>query len=211
MPASMACPNVCPRLRSARPPPLLRSRSSRATTAALHSHERATAARRSAASPAARPSMCSSCHARKSTSPMSPYLTTSERPDRSSRGGSVESAAMSATTASGWWKAPIMFLPRGWFTPVLPPTDESTMAMSVVGTCTKDTPRWYTAAAKPHMSPTTPPPSATKDDERSRRCSMAASMMSPSVAMSLNLSPSGSVTVCTSLPARRRDSTTVSA
>lgn len=27
-----------------------------------------------------------------------------------------------------------MFLPSGWFTPVLPPTDESTCAMTVVGT-----------------------------------------------------------------------------
>ena len=28
-----------------------------------------------------------------------------------------------------------MFFPSGWFTPVLPPTEESTMAMTVVGTC----------------------------------------------------------------------------
>jgi hypothetical protein len=26
-----------------------------------------------------------------------------------------------------------MFLPRGWFTPVLPPTEESTIAITVVG------------------------------------------------------------------------------
>lgn len=26
-----------------------------------------------------------------------------------------------------------MFLPRGWLTPVLPPTEESTMAITVVG------------------------------------------------------------------------------
>ncbi len=35
----------------------------------------------------------------------------------------------------GWWKAPIMFLPSGWLTPVLPPTEESTWAITVVGTC----------------------------------------------------------------------------
>ena len=29
-----------------------------------------------------------------------------------------------------------MFLPSGWFTPVLPPTEESTCAITVVGTCT---------------------------------------------------------------------------
>lgn len=28
-----------------------------------------------------------------------------------------------------------MFLPSAWFTAVLPPTAESTIAMSVVGTC----------------------------------------------------------------------------
>ena len=46
------------------------------------------------------------------------------------------------STARGWWNAPIMFLPSGWLTPVLPPTDESTCASSVVGTCTKGMPRW---------------------------------------------------------------------
>ena len=28
-----------------------------------------------------------------------------------------------------------MFLPSGWLTPVLPPTEESTWAITVVGTC----------------------------------------------------------------------------
>ena len=39
-------------------------------------------------------------------------------------------------TALGWWNAPMRFLPPGWLTPVLPPTEESTCASSVVGTCT---------------------------------------------------------------------------
>ena len=46
--------------------------------------------------------------------------------------------------------------------PVLPPTELSTWASSVVGICTKSMPRaagW--PAAKPVRSPTTPPPSAT--------------------------------------------------
>ena len=34
-----------------------------------------------------------------------------------------------------------MFLPSGWLMAVLPPTDESTCDKSVVGTCTKGTPR----------------------------------------------------------------------
>ena len=33
---------------------------------------------------------------------------------------------MSVMTASGWWKAPIRFLPWGELMPVLPPTEEST-------------------------------------------------------------------------------------
>ena len=43
--------------------------------------------------------------------------------------------------------------------PCRPPA--STCASSVVGTCTRRTPRWKVAAAKPARSPTTPPPSAT--------------------------------------------------
>ncbi len=35
-----------------------------------------------------------------------------------------------------------MFLPSGWLMPVLPPTDESTWASSVVGTWMKSMPRW---------------------------------------------------------------------
>jgi hypothetical protein len=45
----------------------------------------------------------------------------------------VERTWVSMNTHWGWWKAPIMFLPRGWFTPVLPPTEESTIAITVVG------------------------------------------------------------------------------
>ena len=73
---------------------------------------------------------------------MTPYLMTSARPAASSRGGSVRSVSVSASTAIGWWNAPIMFFARGWLTAVLPPTEESTCASSVVGTCTKSTPRW---------------------------------------------------------------------
>ena len=39
----------------------------------------------------------------------------------------------------------------------------------------KCTPRWYAAAAKPHMSPITPPPSATNVVLRSMRASSALS------------------------------------
>ena len=52
-------------------------------------------------------------------------------------------------------------MPIGKSTAVLPPTEESTAARSVVGICTQSTPRMYAAAAKPAKSPTTPPPNAT--------------------------------------------------
>ena len=48
---------------------------------------------------------------------------------------------MSATTARGWWNAPTRFLPAPRSTPVLPPTDASTIASSVVGTSANGTPR----------------------------------------------------------------------
>ena len=51
--------------------------------------------------------------------------------------------------------------------PVLPPTELSTWANNVVGICTKSIPRNNVAAAKPVMSPTTPPPSATSIVPRS--------------------------------------------
>ena len=35
-----------------------------------------------------------------------------------------------------------MFFPSRWLTPVLPPTDESTIAITVVGTC-KSSQTWY--------------------------------------------------------------------
>ena len=40
-----------------------------------------------------------------------------------------------------------MFLPKGGLIPVLPPTEESTCANSVVGTCTNGTPRNYRVLA----------------------------------------------------------------
>ena len=56
---------------------------------------------------------------------------------------------MSISTARGWWKAPIRFLPCGELIPVLPPTALSTWARSVVGIWMKSMPRSVTAAAKP--------------------------------------------------------------
>ena len=42
---------------------------------------------------------------------------------------------------SGWWKAPMRFLPAGTLMAVLPPTLESIIAVLEVGTWMKGTPR----------------------------------------------------------------------
>ena len=84
----------------------------------------------------------SSSQAKNAASRIAPYLTTSASPAESSRAGKVSRQSVSMTTARGWWNAPIMFLPSGWLMPVLPPTEESTCASSVVGTCTNGMPRW---------------------------------------------------------------------
>ncbi len=56
---------------------------------------------------------------------------------------------------------PIRFFPYFVSNPDFPPTDESTIARSVVGICTTLTPLRYVAPANAVMSPTTPPPNAT--------------------------------------------------
>ena len=120
-----------------------------------------------------------------------PERITSASPATSSRRGSVRSVARSMQTAAGWWKAPMRFLPAGWSMATLPPTLESTCASSVVGHCTNGTPRLKVAAAKPARSPTTPPPSATTGEERSRWCSTKRSQRPESCATDLEASPSG--------------------
>ena len=50
--------------------------------------------------------------------------------------------------------------------PVLPPTAASTIASSVVGTCTTRTPRSQVAAMNPPMSVVAPPPTVTTASER---------------------------------------------
>ena len=64
---------------------------------------------------------------------MTALLATSASPLAHSRSGSEVSVSVSATTSSGCLKAPTRFLPAGRSTPVLPPTEESTWASSVVG------------------------------------------------------------------------------
>ena len=84
---------------------------------------------------------------------MTECLTTSDIPATRSETGRVRSVAGSASTRRGWWKAPIVFLPRAWLTAVLPPMLASTWATIVVGTCTKSTPRRKVAATNPARSP----------------------------------------------------------
>ena len=60
-------------------------------------------------------------------------------------------------------------------TAVLPPIAASVIATIVVGNCTIGMPRNNVAATNPAMSPTTPPPSATIAEPRSRPCAISAS------------------------------------
>ena len=78
------------------------------------------------------------------------------------------------------------------------------MASSVVGTCTTSTPRWYTAAAKPAVSPTTPPPSATTASSRSSPHCANCRHRSSTVARVLWSSPSPMKNVSCATPRRAR-------
>src|SRR6266496_1903217 len=69
-------------------------------------------------------------------------------------------------TADGCQNVPIAFLERWPFTPVLPPTLESTIARRVVGIATRRTPRCQIDAANPARSPTVPPPNVAVGHDR---------------------------------------------
>ncbi len=138
---------------------------------------------------------------KKSASRITPYLTTSARPARYSRSGSVSSTEVSTSTPAGCQKAPTMFLPPARFTPTLPPTELSTCASSVVGTCTKVSPRANVAATNPARSPTTPPPIAMTTDLRSVPSSSSLSHNSAALATDLVASPGSTTNRSTVAPA----------
>ena len=117
------------------------SNSSAATTAAFSSQQRAISGTSAAGSRVRIAPAFASSHAKKSASAITPYLTTSASPPANSRSGSEFSTSGSISTPAGWWKAPARFLPRGRFTPVLPPTDESAIASRLVGTWIRAIPR----------------------------------------------------------------------
>ena len=108
---------------------------------------------------------------------------------------------MSASTRRGWWKAPTRFLPSGELIPVLPPTELSTWASSVVGICTKPTPRRRMAAAKPARSPITPPPKAITRSSRATFSAISHSTACSSAPQPLVFSPGGSASVTAATPA----------
>eukprot|EP00967_Tisochrysis_lutea_P048960 scaffold59922_cov31-Tisochrysis_lutea.AAC.1 len=92
---------------------------------------------------------------------MQPILIASASPSTISRSPSERSSSRSMQTRRGWWNAPMRFLPADTFIAVLPPTDESSMAIIEVGIWTTGTPRINVAATNPVRSPTTPPPRAS--------------------------------------------------
>ena len=139
----MACAKVWPRLSTARRPS---SRSSAPTTSALIFTLRATSCASVAGSRARIGSMRPRIHASMAGSAITACFTHSARPERSSRTGSVARHSGSHTTSRGCANEPTMFLAsvpsaRTRLTAVLPPTAASTMARSVVGTCTHGMPR----------------------------------------------------------------------
>ena len=182
----MAWPKVWPRLSRARSP---RSRGSRSTMPALCSQLRAMAWASMAWSPPSSAVRSLISHWKNSGSRMQPYLITSARPARSSRAGRVRSTAVSAITARGGWNAPTRFLPWAMSTAVLPPTEESTIASKVVGSCTQSMPRIQQAAAKPARSPTTPPPSANTQASRLAPSVASASITAENSCRVLEASP----------------------
>ena len=129
--------------------------------------------------------------AKSAASQIAAVLTTSAMPLLSSRGGSVPSHAASTNTNSGWWNAPSRFLPWGWSIAVFPPIAESTMASSVVGTCTRRSPRMNVAATKPTRSPTTPPPTAITTASRVTRSESIQSSIAALPSRLLLCSPAG--------------------
>ncbi len=84
--------------------------------------------------------------------------------------------------------------------PVLPPTAASTIASSVVGTCTTRTPRIQVAATNPARSVTAPPPSETTTSLRVSPIRPQTSQQKPATASALPSSASGTSTRCASTP-----------
>ncbi len=109
------------------------------------------------------------------------------------------------TTAAGWWNAPTRFLPAAALIAVLPPTELSTCASSVVGTWTKRQPRRRIAAANPVRSPTTPPPSAMTASPRSTPRVSSVSTTVSSVRQFFCPSPGVTISGCAVSPAAASD------
>ncbi|CDE85009.1 unknown [Coraliomargarita sp. CAG:312] len=128
----MACPNVCPKFSSALPPSELVSHSSAATTSAFSLQDILIASDKFAS----RGESGASRFSRKLNifaSPKTAHFITSAIPAANSLCGRVDKKEVSAKTPHGWWNAPTKFFPSAILIPVLPPTDESTIARSVVG------------------------------------------------------------------------------
>ena len=148
-----------PRLRSARSPC---SVSSRATISAFISQERRTAWSRAAASPSRKRRAVRLQPARRSRRRRAGRTSPPRRSRRGSRAAAAcRGARCRRAPAAAGGRRRSGSCPGRELIPVLPPTELSTWASSVVGTCTKPTPRRSTAAAKPARSPITPPPKAT--------------------------------------------------
>ena len=117
---------VCPKFSTRRSPCSVGSCS---TTRALMARERAIISGRSAVR-----SALFSISASSAASQVTAIFTLSASPAAICRGGSERRVSVSISTARGWWNAPTMFFTPSMSMAVLPPTEESTWASSVVGT-----------------------------------------------------------------------------
>ncbi|SLI05856.1 Uncharacterised protein [Mycobacteroides abscessus subsp. abscessus] len=93
----------------------------------------------------------------------------------------------------------------------MPATISSTIASSVVGTCTIRTPRIQVAATKPARSVAAPPPRLTTTSLRVSPIRPSTSQQKPATARSLPASASGISTRCASIPVSARAFRTTSA
>lgn len=110
--------------------------------------------------------LCEAISSKSLLSRIIPYLMASAIPSESMVSESVDKTSGSQITQAGCLKAPTRFFPHGRSIAVFPPTEESTWAKSVVGICIYSSPLKNVAAAKPVISPTTPPPRAITQSVR---------------------------------------------
>ena len=180
----MACPMVCPKFKAFRKP---RSNGSISTTYCLIFKEGVMISVQSTVVKSVILLNVFHC----SASAIKACLMISPKPLRTSRGDNVSKKSGEINTALGFAKTPIEFLTSWKSMPNLPPMLESTWLKSVVGIWIKSIPRLKVDAAKPPISPITPPPTHNKTELRSAWAAKSSRQICWHVSMFLFNSPEG--------------------